>query len=69
MYQVDLNEPHKCFHATCPNCGEFQYVDHHCFIQPVAKEKVTGNEDPDFDAPPVNKDSDEEDKKGPHLPP
>ena len=34
----------------------------------MAKEKVTGNEDLDFDAPPVNKDSDEEDKKGPPPP-
>lgn len=28
----------------------------------MAKEKETGNEDPDFDAPPVNEDSDEEHK-------
>ena len=62
VYQVDPKKPHKCFHAACPNCGEFQHVDHRCFIQPVAKEKETGNEDPDFDAPPVNEDSDEEHK-------
>lgn len=69
VYQVDPKKPHKCFHAACPNCGEFQHVDHRCFIQPVAKEKETGNEDPDFDAPPVNEDSDEEHKNVPTPPP
>ena len=47
VYQVDPKKPHKCFHATCPNCGEFQHVHHRCLIQPVAKEKETGK-DPDM---------------------
>lgn len=37
VYQLDPKIPHKCFHATCANCKEFQHVDHCCFIQLVEK--------------------------------
>lgn len=61
-------KPHVCFHATCPNCGEFKHVDRRCFIQSVAKQNETGNADPDFEGP-RDDDSDEEDKKAPPPPP
>lgn len=32
-------KPHKCFHVVCRNCGEFQHVNHRCYIQPIREKK------------------------------
>ena len=34
-YQTNPKKPHKCYHATCRNCGEFADVAHRCYIQPM----------------------------------
>ena len=38
-YAVNPKKPHKCFHVVCRNCGEFQHVNHRCYIQPIREEK------------------------------
>lgn len=58
VYQFDPKILHKCFNATCPECKEFQHVDHRCFIQLVEKKSESdiqesgnqepGNQEPDF---------------------
>ena len=37
QYQVNKDEPHKCYHATCRYCGETNNVyEHKCYIQCAA---------------------------------
>ena len=67
---MDPKKPHKCYHVTCTNCGEFKHVDHRCFIQPVVKKDPIEEE---FEASPdaefAENDEDDEEKKGPPPPP
>ena len=65
---MDPKKPHKCYHVTCRNCGEFTHVNHRCFIQPVYPEENTPQEEDALEDPHdfqyENDDYDKE-KKGP----
>lgn len=41
-----LKKPHKCYHVSCTNCGEFAHVAHRCYIQPIVKPTPEEQEDP-----------------------
>ena len=66
-YQVIPKKPHKCYHATCRNCGEFTHVAHRCYIQPI-KEAPPQQQDDFFDDP-MNFNDDDDDERGPPPPP
>ena len=64
------NKPHKCYHVTCTDRGEFKHVNHRCFIQPVQPKEDTTQEDA-FEDPMAfqNEDDDQNEEKGPPPPP
>ena len=70
-YQVISKKPHKCYHATCRNCGEFMHVAHRCYIQPIVEEAPLKQKDDSLDDPMNFNDDDDndEDKRGPPPPP
>lgn len=37
-FHVNPKKPHKCYHISCTNCGEFAHVNHRCYIQPIVEE-------------------------------
>ena len=64
-FHFDPTKPHKWYHVTCTNCGEFKHVNHGCFIPPV-QPKEDAFEDPmEFQ----NEDDEENEEKGPPPPP
>ena len=69
-FHFDPNKPHKCYHVTCTDCGEFKHVNHRCFIQPVQPKEDTTQEDA-FEDPMAfqNEDDDQNEEKGPPPPP
>ena len=69
-FHFDPTKPHKWYHVTCTNCGEFKHVNHRCFIPPVQPKEDTGQEDA-FKDPMAfqNEDDDENEEKGPLPPP
>ena len=69
-FHFDPTKPHKCYHVTCTNCGEFKHVNHRCFIQPVQPKEDTAQED-EFEDPMAfqNEDDDANEEKGPPPPP
>ena len=38
-YPVNPKKPHKCYHVSCTNCGEFKHVNHRCYIQPIVEKE------------------------------
>ena len=39
VYGVKGKKKHHCYQAKCRNCGKVTYVNHDCYIQPIAEEK------------------------------
>ena len=69
-YQVNPKKPHKCYHVTCRNCGEFTHVARRCCIQPIKEEAHSQQQDDFFDDPMnFNDDDDDDDERGPPPPP
>ena len=69
-FHFDPTKPHKWYHVTCTNCGEFKHVNHRCFIPAVQPKEDTTQEDA-FEDPMgfQNEDDDENVEKGPPPPP
>ena len=40
-------KPHKCYHVSCINCGEFKHVNHRWYIQPIAEKEPQEQEEQD----------------------
>ena len=38
-YPFNPKKPHKCYHVSCTNCGEFKHVNHRCYIQPIVEKE------------------------------
>ena len=72
-YQVNPKKPHKCYHVTCRNCGEFTHVAHRCCIQPIKEEVPPQPREDAFEDPMYfqfdDDDDDDDDKRGPPPPP
>ena len=71
-YQVNPKKPHKCYHVTCRNCGEFTHVAHRCCIQPIKEEVPPQPREDAFEDPmyfQFDDDDDDDDKRGPPPPP
>ena len=72
-YQVNPKKPHKCYHVTCRNCGEFTHFAHRCYIQPIKEEAPPQPQEDAFEDPMYfqfdDDDDHDDDKRGPPPPP
>ena len=46
-YPFNPKKPHKCYHVSCTNCGEFKHVNHRCYIQPIVEKEPQEQEEQD----------------------